>query len=139
MHCFERGIVSFRPIAVPSSPVSPPSDRLAVAAHLHVALRRKLGRVTDTEWMASNRDYARAMLELCRQQDDAALLALAERLYGLWAEAPPVAVSAPVASPHKPAVPAPPRALAAVTPAPALGDPTAARQALERRYIGRLR
>ena len=26
------------------------SDTLAVAAHLHVLLRRKTGRVTDTEW-----------------------------------------------------------------------------------------
>lgn len=30
-------------------------------AHLHVLLRRKTGRVTDTEWMVSNVDYARAM------------------------------------------------------------------------------
>ena len=27
------------------------SDKLAIAAHLHVAMRRKLGRVTDVEWM----------------------------------------------------------------------------------------
>ena len=30
------------------------SDKLAIAAHLHVLLRRKTGRVTDTEWMAAN-------------------------------------------------------------------------------------
>ena len=30
------------------------SDKLAIAAHLHVLLRRKTGRVTDTEWMAVN-------------------------------------------------------------------------------------
>jgi hypothetical protein len=35
-----------------------PSEKLAIAAHLHVLLRRKTGRVTDTEWMASNADYA---------------------------------------------------------------------------------
>ena len=29
------------------------SEKLAVAAHLHVLLRRKTGRVTDTEWMLS--------------------------------------------------------------------------------------
>ena len=28
----------------------PDSDKLAIAAHLHVLLRRKTGRVTDTEW-----------------------------------------------------------------------------------------
>ncbi|MDO8770278.1 MAG: hypothetical protein Q7K57_16555 [Burkholderiaceae bacterium] len=27
---------------------------MGIAAHLHVLLRRKTGRVTDTEWMASN-------------------------------------------------------------------------------------
>ena len=36
----------------------PPSHTLAIAAHLHVLLRRKTGRVTDTEWMASNVEYA---------------------------------------------------------------------------------
>ena len=35
------------------------SEKLAIAAHLHVLLRRKTGRVTDTEWMASNGSYAR--------------------------------------------------------------------------------
>ena len=34
------------------------SERLAIAAHLHVVLRRKTGRVTDTEWMAGNQLYA---------------------------------------------------------------------------------
>lgn len=48
------------------------SERLAVAAHVHVLLRRKTGRVTDTEWMASNADYAREVVRFCRlraQQD----------------------------------------------------------------------
>ena len=34
------------------------SEKLGIAAHLHVLLRRKTGRVTDTEWMASNAEYA---------------------------------------------------------------------------------
>lgn len=34
------------------------SERFALAARLHVMLRRKAGRVTDTEWLASNQDYA---------------------------------------------------------------------------------
>jgi hypothetical protein len=34
------------------------SEKLAIAAHLHVLLRRKSGRVTDTEWMATNAEYA---------------------------------------------------------------------------------
>jgi hypothetical protein len=41
-------------------------ERLAVAAHLHVLLRRRTGRVTDPEWMASNREYATAIVEFAR-------------------------------------------------------------------------
>ena len=50
------------------------SERLAVAAHLHVLLRRKTGRVTDTEWMASNAEYAAAIVGFARQRavEDAA-------------------------------------------------------------------
>ena len=40
------------------------SDKLAIAAHLHVLLRRKTGRVTDTEWMAVNADYAQEIVRL---------------------------------------------------------------------------
>ncbi len=118
-HCFERQLLPLRFVVVPSS------DRLATAAHLHVALRRKLGRVTDTEWMASNRDYAQAMIELCRLQDDADLQALAERLYGLWGRAP---------------LPPPQvRAMDSAEAPPALPPVTRAREALDRRYVGRLR
>ncbi len=42
------------------------SDRLAVAAHVHVLLRRKTGRVTDTEWMACNVEYALEIVRFCR-------------------------------------------------------------------------
>lgn len=34
------------------------NERLAIAAHLHVLIRRITGRVTDVEWMAVNDDYA---------------------------------------------------------------------------------
>ena len=44
------------------------SERLALAAHLHVALRRKTGRVTDTEWMAANAEYAQAIVRFARQR-----------------------------------------------------------------------
>jgi hypothetical protein len=42
------------------------SQRLAIAAHLHVLLRRKTGRVTDTEWMATNLEYAKEIVRFCR-------------------------------------------------------------------------
>ena len=44
------------------------SEKLAIAAHLHVLLRRKTGRVTDTEWMACNADYAREIVRFARQR-----------------------------------------------------------------------
>lgn len=43
-----------------------PSEKIAIAAHLHVLLRRKSGRVTDTEWMATNRDYAAEIIRFSR-------------------------------------------------------------------------
>jgi hypothetical protein len=44
------------------------SQKLAVAAHLHVLLRRKTGRVTDTEWMASNLEYAMEIIRYSRSK-----------------------------------------------------------------------
>ena len=40
------------------------NEKLAIAAHLHVLMRRKTGRVTDTEWMASNPAYAAEIIRL---------------------------------------------------------------------------
>jgi hypothetical protein len=42
------------------------SQKLAIAAHLHVLLRRKTGRVTDTEWMAGNLEYALEIVRFSR-------------------------------------------------------------------------
>jgi hypothetical protein len=44
------------------------SEKLAVAAHLHVLMRRKMGRVTDVEWLVRNADYAREIIRLACQQ-----------------------------------------------------------------------
>ena len=44
------------------------TEIFATAAHLHVLLRRKTGRVTDTEWMATNADYARAIVRFAREK-----------------------------------------------------------------------
>ena len=60
------------------------SERVAIAAHLHVALRRKAGRVTDTDWMASNDEYAREIVRVARakahEDGDEALAELANKL-----------------------------------------------------------
>lgn len=42
------------------------TERLAIAAHLHVLLRRNTGRVTDTEWMAHNAEYAAEIVRFAR-------------------------------------------------------------------------
>ena len=68
------------------------SERVAVAAHLHVALRRKAGRVTDTDWVAVNDEYAWEVVRIARtkaQEDgDASLGELADKLVAvLQAEA----------------------------------------------------
>ncbi len=60
------------------------NEKIAIAAHLHVLLRRKTGRVTDTEWMASNAAYALEIVRFAREkaaEDGHADLALwADRL-----------------------------------------------------------
>ncbi|MES2926885.1 MAG: hypothetical protein V4843_08710 [Pseudomonadota bacterium] len=60
------------------------NDVFALAAHMHVLLRRKTGRVTDTEWLASNADYAREIVRFTREKattdEHADLLALADKL-----------------------------------------------------------
>lgn len=42
------------------------SDLMALAAHLHVQLRRRTGRVTDVEWMVTNNDYAQVIIHLAK-------------------------------------------------------------------------
>ena len=44
------------------------NDLFAVAAHLHVLLRRKTGRVTDTGWMTANAEYAREVVRYAREK-----------------------------------------------------------------------
>ncbi len=46
----------------------PSAERIAIAAHLHVLLRRKTGRVTDTEWMATNMEYAAEIVRFSREK-----------------------------------------------------------------------
>ena len=67
------------------------SQRVAIAAHLHVLLRRKTGRVTDTEWMAENLQYATEIIRYARERSqEAGMAELAE-----WANKLEQAVQAP--------------------------------------------
>lgn len=45
----------------------PNQQTLAVAAHLHVLLRRRIGRNTDIEWLAANPAYAVEIHRLCSE------------------------------------------------------------------------
>ncbi len=103
---------------------------IGIAAHLHVAMRRKLGRVTDTEWLAQNPEYAMAMIALCEQQSDPELHQWAGKLKGMWVDLR--LRTATVPSPRKLAETSTELARSA--------EPSRAReQALAQRYVGRLR
>ena len=101
------------------------SERVAIAARLHVALRRKVGRVTDTEWMANNVEYATEMVRFARahaqEAHDVELGDIATRLEEVMA---PLAAQAQV--------------LAATRERVANGTATAPQRTLAR-YVGGLR
>jgi len=92
------------------------SEKLGIAAHLHVLLRRKLERVTDVQWMVRNREYALEVIRLCRTSFHPDLHQWADKL-----EATLVADEAPRPKP---------------LPAEVKASPSAR---VESRYIGRLR
>jgi hypothetical protein len=79
--------VGARPFLAEGEIMSTTNDLFAIAAHLHVVLRRKTGRVTDTEWMVSNAEYATAMVAYARAQaaseGHTELLPLADKLEAL--------------------------------------------------------
>ena len=100
------------------------SQKIAIAAHMHVLLRRKTGRVTDTEWMAENHEYALEIVRFARakaQEDGHADLAE-------WADKLERAAFTPTPGASKPLVQqaaqllqrakAPPVAVVAAPPAP---------------------
>ncbi len=58
----------------------------AIAARLHVVMRRAVGRVTDVDWMVRNRDYAREVIRVARLHADADLLALADKFESALAQ-----------------------------------------------------
>ena len=103
------------------------NEAFAIAAHLHVLLRRKTGRVTDTEWMAANPENAQAIVRFARdraaEDGHTDLLPLADRLESLVV---------PVRRPS----PLPPPALTIAAAPASLND---AANDLNTRYIGRLR
>jgi hypothetical protein len=76
------------------------SEKFAIAAHLHVLLRRINGRVTDVEWMIRSADYAREVIRVARTEQHADLRKLADKLeaalnVGARAAVPPPAARRP--------------------------------------------
>ena len=71
----------------------PSNEKIAIAAHLHVLLRRKTGRVTDTEWMANNLEYAAEIARFARakatEDGHADLKVWADKLEEIMAAAEP--------------------------------------------------
>ncbi len=95
------------------------SQKIAIAAHLHVLLRRKTGRVTDTEWMALNNEYAAEIVRFARtraQEDGHPDLAE-------WANKLAQAVAEPGERTTRPLVQSALAALSAVTPVAAAPTP----------------
>ncbi len=58
----------------------PEMETFAIAARLHVVMRRALGRVTDVEWMTRSHEYASEVIRLARLHNDAELQDLADKL-----------------------------------------------------------
>jgi hypothetical protein len=80
------------------------SEKFAIAAHLHVVLRRINGRVTDVEWMIKSPEYAREIIRVARTETHPDLHKLADKLEA--ALQPPVSVQRAVKAAVPPVQPA---------------------------------
>lgn len=90
------------------------SEKLAIAAHLHVVMRRRIGRVTDVEWLVKSPEYAREIIGVARAEAaHPDLLDWAQRLEAALFPAPPDSRAAPrpAARPAEAAIPTPARPL----------------------------
>lgn len=65
------------------------SEKFAIAAHMHVIMRRTTGRVTDVEWMVKSPDYAREIIKAARAAPQPDLHRLADKLEALLQLVPP--------------------------------------------------
>jgi hypothetical protein len=100
------------------------SEKMAIAAHLHVLLRRKVGRVIDVEWVMRSPEYAREIIRVSREQPRDTHADLHE-----WADKLELALTGRPA-----AAPAP-----ATTPRPAAAPAASPANSGFGRYVGRLR
>ncbi len=65
------------------SSITSMSEKMALAARMHVMLLSKTGRVTDTEWMVRNREYAEEIIRFAtgyaKKENDTDLVELANK------------------------------------------------------------
>ena len=111
------------------------SELFAIAAHLHVLLRRKTGRVTDTEWMVVNAEYAREVVRYTREK--AVTGPLPELLP--WADKLDRAIAAMGAAPRRSLLEVAADTLRTNTPSPPLPSPPVPPAGGEGQYVGGLR
>ena len=98
------------------------NDKFAIAAHLSVLLRRKIGRAIDTLWMLQNAEYAQEIVRVARAHADADISRLVDRFEELMAGL----INAPAATTQS------------VTPT-ATQPTTTSEAAVTGKYVGRLR
>ncbi len=111
------------------------TEAFSVAARLYVALRQKLGRITDVQWMLENSEYAEEVIRIAREQTGTELSGLADRfeviLTAKNVHAQAALRSAPVSQfPREPELPG----HEAAAPAQATAN-----EGIAPRYVGRLR
>lgn len=106
------------------------SQAFALAARLHVILRREKGRITDIEYMRRDADYCRHVIGLIDREESDDVRALCTKLEELYLG--PHGVFIRLA----PKVVAAPKVAAVPDQAPA---PLAARASSRKEYIGHLR
>ncbi len=112
------------------------SERIAIAAHLHVVLRRRTGRVTDVEWMAVNAEYAAEIVRFARARaEEDGVAELAD-----WADKLATAMATPVTTrrPLMQGAAPPPAAPRPQPPSTEGGTPPAGDDSATR-YVGGLR
>ena len=76
------------------------TDKTSVAALISVILRRKANRVIDVKWLVKNQEYAREIINICREQGQDDLNEYASHLEKLtFGSSSAPAAPAPVAAP----------------------------------------
>lgn len=61
------------------------TEAFSIAARLYVAMRQKLGRITDVQWMLKSPEYAVEIIRLAREQAGSELKDLADKFENVLA------------------------------------------------------